>query len=516
MVHARRFHGPALAFLSAVLVLSACSGGKGKVSPSISPSIKTGGDLTVAWSAEPEGLDKSKFIGRDGIIVMEQMYQGLYAPSLDGKTLQPQLATGYDLSADKTTWTFHLRPGVKFSDGTPMTSADVVFSIDEARAKNALFGYLYGAIDTVVASDPQTVVIHTTTPYAPLLADLALYSAGVVPKDYEGKPRDQFYQHPVGTGPFMLDTWVKGSYVRLVRNPHYWQKGKPYLDSITFRMVPDDNTRILQLQGNQVDLIFDPPFAAVSSLRDNKAVTVTAFPYAAPYLWTLNEHTAPLADVHVRRAMSLAIDRTAIVKAALAGMGAPSGSILPMTLVPPPPDGARFDLTAARAELAQSAFPNGFTLKVNISAGDFVQSTVAQILQQELKPLNIQLVANPLDSGVKNSDWMNEKYESDIANYSTDIMDPDELAGGFNAYDGFLTGYSNKEATDLTNKAAATFDPTERTKLYEQFLAILARDVPVIPLYEPQQVFAMRAGLITGFYATLDSRVAFEDIALTS
>src|SRR5262249_44321077 len=156
----------------------------------------------------------------------------------DGKGTIPFLATSYTMAPNKKKYTFTLRKGVKFSNGKPMTSADVKFSIDQNRKAAQGWGYIDTAIKSVQTPSPDTVVINLKFPGAPLTPALSLSANDVVPNNYGGESEADFYKHPIGTGPFMWDSWHKGSALKLVRNPYYWEPGKPYLNSVTFTDVP--------------------------------------------------------------------------------------------------------------------------------------------------------------------------------------------------------------------------------------------------------------------------------------
>src|SRR6201996_3675321 len=175
-----------------------------------------GGNLVIARTADSQSMNNTTVFDNESIWVFEQIFQPLYTVTRNGKGVQPELATSYKVSADKKTYTFTLRKGVKFSNGKPMTSADVVFSLNKSRAASQGWGYIDTAIKSVSAPSPSTVVINLKYPWAPLLADLSLFSNGIVPKDYGGKSETDFYNAPVGTGPFKWDYWHKGSALKLV------------------------------------------------------------------------------------------------------------------------------------------------------------------------------------------------------------------------------------------------------------------------------------------------------------
>ena len=290
---------------------------------------KHGGSITIARIEDSQSFDKTNVFQNESIWLAEQIMEPLYTVTADGKGVKPWLATSYTKSADGKTYTFKLRQGVKFSNGSPMTSADVKFSIDDARAQAKGWGYLDGAIKNITTPDAGTVVFHLKYNWAPFVADIALFANGIIPKNFAGQKRADFYKHPIGTGPFMWDKRVVGQSVTLKRNPNYWQKGKPYLDSVTWTFVTDENTRALQLQGGQIQVDEFPPFNSITKLQHTSGITMSLFPSTRTDYLVMNEQYAPLADVHVRRAISYAIDRKAIVKSVLFGHGTPANSFLP-------------------------------------------------------------------------------------------------------------------------------------------------------------------------------------------
>src|SRR3954454_13989954 len=206
--------------IAAALVLAACRSSSSNSDSSSkssggSPATKEGtpkrgGSVTIARIEDSQSFDKTNVFQNESIWLVEQINESLYTVGPDGKTLKPWLATSYTKSADGKTYTFKLRPGVKFSDGKAMTSADVKFSIDDARKQTKGWGYIDAAIKSISAPDPQTVVFHLKYRGAPSLADIALFSNGIIPKDFAGKKWAVFYKAPVGTGLFMSDTRAVG------------------------------------------------------------------------------------------------------------------------------------------------------------------------------------------------------------------------------------------------------------------------------------------------------------------
>jgi peptide/nickel transport system substrate-binding protein len=476
------------------LVLAACgssgnstSTAGGTTAPGTSTAApatpQAGGDLVIARTADSSTMDKTSAFDNEAIWVFQQTFETLYNVTPDGKDVEPCLATGYDISADKMTYTFHLRDGVKFHNGQPMTADDVKFSIDDARNTSQGWGYIDAAIKDVTVTDPLTVVIHTKYPWAPLVADIALFSNAIVPKDYAGEKKADFYQHPIGTGPFKWDHWNKGAELKLVKNPDYWQPGKPYLDSVTWTNVPDDNTRILQLKGSQAQVDEFPPWSSVAQLKTTDGITMTLFPSTRTDYLEFNEKIKPYQDVHVRRAISYALDRDALVKAILFGNGKAANSFLPPAVpyYDPASPGLQYDMDKAKAEMAQSTVPTGFDATFEAIGGQLDSETIAQVVQAAVKPLGINVKIIKKDANANYQDWAAAKYPGMTTAYWTmDIADPDELVSfAMDPSQGshsFQTWYDNKEAAAKTQAAAKEFDPAKRQQLYSDIQKIAAED----------------------------------------
>jgi peptide/nickel transport system substrate-binding protein len=489
-----------------VAALTAACGGGGGSSPQGSSSgggsggnggaPQRGGTLVIDRTHDSQSMDATTVPDNESIFVFEQIFDTLYTVAPDGKKVVPDLATSYSLSKDKKTYTFHLRKGVKFSTGKPMTSADVKFSIDQARAAKNGWGYIDGAIKDVQAPDPSTVVVHTKYPWAPLLADISMFNNGVVPKDYAGKTKAQFYQAPVGTGPFKWGSWTKGQNLTLVRNPNYWKKGKPYLDKVVWSAVGDDNTRALQLQGGQAQIDEYPPFSSVDQLKAASGVKVTLFPSTQTDYIMFNEQHKPFNDVHVRRAISYAINRKALVRTVLFGNGKPANSLMPpqVPYYDPNAPGAQYNMAKAKQEMAKSSVPHGFTTTFLSGSGAATDDAIAQELQQSLKPLGIKVNIVKYDTSTVRQRQQTGKYDMTHSAWTMDIADPDELVsfavdpnGGANE---FFTWYHNPAVIKLSRQAEKTFDKSKRAQLYSQIQKMTANDAFMAFLYYSPYAYA--------------------------
>jgi peptide/nickel transport system substrate-binding protein len=485
--------------LSAIAVGCGSSSSSGGGTTSDSGTPQRGGNLIFARTSDIVTFDRTADFDNESTWVSDLMFETLYKPSRDGHTDVPWLATGYEVSSDKLAWTFHLRPGVKFSNGQPLTSADVKFSLDTTRAKSSGWSFIDTAIKSVSTPDAETVVIKTANPWAPLLSDMAIFPNGIIPNNYGGKTKAQFLAHPIGTGPFMLGQWTKGQQLKLVRNPYYWQKGKPYLDSVTFTAVPDDNTRINQLKGQTADIIEFPPFSAIQSLSSTPNVTVKAFPGDRVDTLLMNNSKPPLTDPHVRRAINLAIDRQAMVKALLFGHGKPANSYLPPQLAfyDAIATGDKYDPAQAKAELAQSKYPHGSNITLQVVGGNIAQEQMAQIVQQELKPLGIIVKIEPQDQNAEATAVQSGNYTFAYQYYTSDVVDADELVPVLNL---FGEHYNDPEFDKLVDQAASTFDKPTRVKLYNKIQDLVNSDAAVTLLWFQPLVYAY-SNKVHGFLA---------------
>ena len=453
----------------------------------------------------------------DSIFIQQQIFEPLYMISQDGKTVKPWLAKSSSVSADKLTWTIKLRTDIKFSDGTPMTSADVKFSLDTATKGNG-WGFLNTAIDTITTPTADTVVIKTKTPWAPLLSDLACFSNSILPNNYGGKTADAFFKAPIGTGPFTLDHWTPGTEIKMVANKTYWQPGKPYLNSVTWKYVADDNTRALMLQSGQADINEFPPSTSVAQIKKTPGLTVVPFPAAASEFVAMNEKVKALADVHVRRALSYAFDRKAVIKVVLAGIGTASNSILAPNVgfYDPKTPGLQYDLKKAAAELKKSKFSKGLTLDYLATAGSVQDNAMSSILQAALKKIGVKLTITSQDPKVKRASQKAQNYQLTSTGWTMDISDPDELLtfalnpveGGTDA---FYTHYRNAKVVAAVKAGQTTTDTGTRQKYYTLAQKLTADEAMMIFAYNAPYVYAW-SNKVTGFQVTPTLSYHMEDV----
>ncbi len=453
-------------------------------------AIQRGGTLVFDRTADIVTLDPTQAVDNETIWADECIYETLYKPNQNGTALVPDMATSYTLSKNHLVWTFNLRHGVDFSNGQEMTSADVKFSILRVAAKASNpWTFINSDIKSITTPSKFQVVITTKSPWAPMQADTALFANGIIPNNYAGESPSVFWQHPIGTGAFMVKQWVKGDELELVKNPHYWQAGKPYLKAVDFVNVPDDNTRLLQLESGVSQIDEDPAWSQISELKSKPGVTVSLYPSSWTQYLAFSEKTKYYKDVHVRLAISYAIDRAALIKAVLNGHGTVANSQVSPALwdYDASTPGAQYDLAKAKKEMAESAYPEGFDTTLIVPSGDENQQTLAEIIQSELAPLGIKVTLQEVSGAAQNTDIETGAYQLTLNYDTTDIIDPDELmsygASGTGGEYAQFTWYNNTTVDKLVAEAEHVFPVAQRKAIYDQIQVILAKDPPQAYLY---------------------------------
>jgi len=505
----RRSHMFALPsmFVATALVLTGCSATTtGATQSSSTPAA--GGDLVLARAADAISMNNTTTFDNNSIFIFEQMMEPLFTVTDDGRDVKPLLAKDYTISDDNLTYTINLKDGIEFSNGTPLTAKDVKFSIDQdTKTAETGWGFVNAAINEVSVVDDATVQITVKYPWAPLIADLSMFSNAIVPDNYGGVSAEEFYAAPIGTGPFTWGDWKKGQYLKLLKNDNYWQDGLPYLDSLTWNVVPDANTRKLQLQGGQIDVMETPDWSSFDSLKSTPGVVAYEFPSTQIDYVAFNQTRPPFDDVHVRRAIAMAIDREALVKAVLFGHGTVANSLLS----PGTPyydantKGPVYDMAGARSELSKSTVPDGFETELLIRSGDANQSANAQILQASLKEIGITVNIKQLDPTANKQARLAAEFDMTFSAWTMDIPDPDQWTsfavdpdGGANSA---FTAYNNPEVIALNKAAQKEVDPAKRASLYSDLQQKTADDAFLAYMYYSPYAFAT-TDKVKGFQVT--------------
>lgn len=476
---------------------------------------KSGGTLTSVLHSDPTGLVLAFPSNGPAQLVASKIYEGLVSYSRDLKP-QPSLARSWTVSPDGLRYEFKLRTGVKWSDGAPFSSEDVVFSLGKmlpatsVGARQAL-----KEVASIEAPDAETVIVTLTRPVPYFLMSLPAVQVPMMPKhvydagDYLKNPANAT---PIGTGPFKLEQWRRGAFIRLVRNPHYWQPGRPRLDGVTFRVIPDAASRAIALETGSVQVVSSLDLSSMDIKRFRASAefdsTTKGWEYLSPISeLEVNWRKPQLANVDVRRAMYHAIDRSFIVDRIWEKIGkvatGPVASTIPFyikdTLQYP------FDPAKAKELLDKAGYkvgPNGFRLseagvplKFNLLPlpGDERYSRLAEYLREAWKAVGIDVSLQTSDMAGWESRLKNWDFDVAITNLSQ-YGDPGLGIRRFfdseNIQKGTLftntSGYSNPQVDAWFAEANGELDEHKRAELYARIQRKLAEDVAMIWLFETQ------------------------------
>ena len=482
------------------------------------PAPKPTKSVVFARASDSDNLDPVIQDGNPNIWIFNLVMEGLIRTTNDGKGIEPCLAEKWEFNQDKTALTFTLRKGVKFSDGTPVTVQDWVFSLDRARlTKESPWQFSLEAVKEVKALDADHLQIVLKSPWAPILADLAMFNATVTSEAYFKKVGlEGFSQKPLGTGPFYFVEWKKGEHISLKKNPNHWQKDVPLVDEIKFVVVPEDNTRIMQLQGGTVDLIDAVPWSRIDEIRKDPNLQMVLAPSTSTTYLVLNNAREPFKKLKVRQALAYATDRDALVKTVLFGNGKvavsfrpPDGPMYNDKLQPKP-----YDPVKAKQLLAEAGYSKGFKTTIMINPATIANVQIATVLKEQWAKVGIELNIIQYDGPTLSAKRRGSEYDVTTSGWTDDIVDPSQEAEYMcvsKTSKNFWTNWGNQEADGLAQQAKSEMDTAKQQKIYDRIQELVYNEVPLIPLYHTPYPVGMRKG-ITGFIQTPLGNYRFEKL----
>ena len=431
-----------------------------------------GGTLTIALSAEPPGLDPTTSpaatIKR---VVHYNMLEGLLKVDRNGKVV-PALAKSYNISKDGREYTFNLYQGIKFHDGSPCTAEDVKFSFErlldpKTAAVNRKY---YMGVESIQVINPLTVKFKVKKFDSNFLFNVARGDAVIVSR----QAIDRLKSQPVGTGPFRFVEWKRGDSVVMVRNPEYYVKGIPYLEKVVFKFIPDPSAQLAALRAGDVDVLaYDLSPENAPMLEKDPRFKVLKGHTTTDVIMAINNSRKPFNDPRVRQAITLAIDRKAIIEGAVAGYGSPIGSHMDPTnpyyidlsgLYP-------YNLEKAKKLLAEAGYPNGFEAVLKLPEPYAYARRSGEIIADQLSKVGIKLTLEVIQWG----QWIdrifkNAEYDLTVIGHAEpfDI----EIYGRPNYY----FRYHNPNFQELIKKAEEEMSEPARKKIYEEAQRMLADD----------------------------------------
>ncbi|MHA3683312.1 ABC transporter substrate-binding protein [Leucobacter sp. HY1908] len=510
----------AVVALAAALALTGCSqatgAGTGADAGAAAGEPVAGGTLTFGRAATVTDLDLHQQITANNAFAIDKVFEPLVSFDETGKIV-PWLAE-YEVSDDGLSYVFTLHEGLKFSDGSDVTALDAVFSLERHLNMEGSPLPIEAPVASVEATGEREVTIILESAYTPFLAELAGFSNGVLPKDFGGVAEEEFFKNPVGTGPWVVDKWDPNGDLSFVKNEHYWQAGKPYLEQLVYKFVADPTQLQQQLIAGQVDAVEQVPAANSAEVSANAALQLIEAPgWSADQVFfnTLNEH---FADEHVRRAIAHALDRDGIASATSFDTAEVANALVPPAIEYSAQDegyALEYDVDAAKAELSKSKFADGFetTLVIRNDKPEFAQ--VAQIVQEQLGEIGITVKIESLDYAVfKERVYSNLDYDFMINNGQADAPDPNGMITFQTDVEGFSksywTSFSDAEVNTLVEQGRVTPDGDEREKIYFEIQRLLAEKAPFIPLAFPENLQGATAK-VNGYTLLPNGSVRFQD-----
>ncbi|MCB8882568.1 ABC transporter substrate-binding protein [Acidisoma cellulosilytica] len=482
-----------------------------------------GGTLRFARNTDSEILDPVLNNANADIWILTNLYSTLILPAPDGKGLLPGLATAWSASADGKSYTLKLRQGTKFADGSPVTVDDVIWSLNRARNPNiGIWNFLLASIANVSAPDDNTILITLKNPDPSIPAALATFNSAIMPhKLFEAakgatdtEKANNFALHPIGDGPFVLSSWERGSKMVLKRNPYYFGTDKagrhlPYLDEVDLTIVPDDATRILQLQAGQIDATEFIPYVRVKELQADPNLTVDLFPSTqVTYLQLsvfpkLADGTPnPLSNTKVRQALNYAISKEAIIKVVTHDLGTPMHSFFSSTTPlyyggdgPAYP----FNMAKAKALLKEAGYDKGFELTALAQAGKANDTATLTLVQQMWSALGVKLKIQQMDETTLDNHRNASNFQVLSAYWTNDIADPNEMTD-YSAYypniKSAYSGWNNPTVNKLFEQSQTELDPAKRAAEYKQIQQIYVAEAPEFFMYETPFAVATRKNVV--------------------
>jgi ABC-type transport system substrate-binding protein len=482
-------------WLGGLLVVS----GLGTMQSVVAQAPVAGGTLTFAAGADPDSLDPQNTQSNPGEQVNRMMYENLVRFNTKMQ-IEPALAESWTQSADGLVWTFKLRQGVRFHDGTPFDAKAVKYFFDRVLGDEKPFkASLYTPfVQGAQVVDDHTVRVTLKQSFAAFLFRLAHSAGGIVSPAAHQKWGKDLTLHPVGTGPFKFVEWVKGDRVVLERSDTYWG-GRPLLDRVAVKTVREDSARVLMLEAGDADLILNIPPEDIPRLRKDPRFAIDSIPTARALYVVINVQKKPFDDVRVRQALNLAVNREAIVKSLFQGnAGAISGIVAPLQNGFAKLPGYAFDPKKAKELLAQAGVP---ALKVKLWSpkGRYVKDfELAQAVQQDLAAVGVEAALNTMEWGAYLSatktapdqtdrelfllGWSPSTGEAQWGIYP--LLHSSQLAPkGDNR--GFFV---SKALDDAIDKATTATSDAARLGALREAQQIIIKDAPAIFLISPNMI----------------------------
>ena len=458
----------------------------------IRPAWAAGGTLKVCVSSNINTLDPAKTKIGEEYIVSFLVFSGLTEIQNDGQ-LKPDLAERWARSDDLKTWTFDLRKGVKWHHGREFDAQDVLETIKRILdpATGSVTRVNFQLIDHMEAVDDHTVRFSLKQPYAGFADLFSDRQARILPRDR----LTTLTTNPIGTGPFRFKSFNPGEQIELVRNPDYYMPGLPKLDGVVLRIIPESAGQVAALASGDVDLVWNLPLESIAQFKSDPSVTLDSVPTSTWDGIIMNCGLEPFTDPKIRHAISLAIDKAALVEFALNGFGTPTHTMIPpnhpfynkeLKIGP--------DLEQAQKVLAESKHPKGFDITIYVPAGRPTRERTGTAVREMLKPLaiNVDIQRVPWDKFITDIEGKAAFFVDGF--YSRPTIDSSvypfyNSAGSWNTT---LWHYHNADMDRVLESARAAASFEDQAQLYKEMQVIALDDPPGVIPYVINHVNAYR------------------------
>jgi glutathione transport system substrate-binding protein len=458
------------------------------------PSARASSDLVVAVSENLNGLDPQDLNDNISQAAARLTHEGLFKLDRDMK-LVPALAESYESNATATEFIFKLRKGVSFPDGTPFNASVVKYSFDRGGnpANNLKRQSIYVMIDHTDVVDDYTVKVTLKYPFGAFPADLAHPGAMIVNPTLVEKYGKEFTRHATGTGPYELVSWEADT-LKLRKNPHYRTPGVPKIDTLTYRSVSENGTRLAMLQAGEAQFITPVPPEMIKLVERNPDLVVFDRPSLLSLFCAMNNQKKPFNDIRVRTALNLAVDKKAYIKVVYSGYADELDSpMAPGLAFYAKQEPWPYDPAKAKALLAEAGYPNGFEATVTGGTATLARRTM-EFLQQQLAAVGVKLTVESLEAGVLTSKLYTNPgpdtatVQMYVTGWSSSTGDADWGIRPFLWGKGWppvlnnFAYYKSQVVDDAIEAGLSTIDPAKRAAAYATAQAQAWKDAPLIYL----------------------------------
>jgi ABC-type transport system substrate-binding protein len=469
--------------------------------PAAAQEPKYGGTLVVGIGADIAKWDVHNCSGMIGLGIQRLVTETLTDHHWETGELLPLLAKSWEANEDATTWTIYLQEGVKFHDGTPFNAAAVKYNLDRLL-KIGLARGTYDMIKGIEAADEYTVVI-TTTPFAPFMHLFTYAPSGMIsPTQAEALGWDNYYQHPIGTGPYKFVEHIRGVHSRLVANDDYWG-GRPYIDEIIAKPITETASRVAALQAGDIQVAIDVPPIDVGMLQADPGIQILRSEPARTCYVGVNNMWGPLKDKRVRQALNYAVDKDAINESLFLGEAQISTApFTPLAFGYFEQPVYEYNPAKAKSLLAAAGYAGGFEVTITDSPGRFLMSTeVVEAVASYLEAVGLTVRIEQLEWAKYGTERRKPVGENQLqlffiawgcvtldADHGLKVFRPDQWPPTSDS----PLFYTSEGVMDLFDQARSTAVDEERLTAYEQLTALLWDDAPVIWLYIQPNTHAAR------------------------